>query len=703
MLTLLILFSSFVFQLGSIHGSALDVRASRLQDASPEVNVTLKLVQVFVTDKNGAPVLDLEPSDFELYDSGKKQVIVAFERHGFPPERELPGEEKPKLPAPRMNRKLFFFFDFAFNDPGGIAMARRAALDFLDRYVKEPDEVGIITYSVDRGIRLQESLSTDYPEIRRLIGELGKGGGLGRAGRFLEELRTDRDAKADLGTLSERHRAAKDALLQIGGVSQYQQEVLAFSSSLKELATALRYSPGYKNIILFSAGIPDALMYQMADQIAPEANKMNFNASDGLNSRLRYENMVRELAAANCPVFAVNVEGLSSRFKELDFEEAVPRPRLTANPSPFIDRGRKGDGSLKEIAKSSGGEYFGDQNDHERINRRIQDITGTFYVLGYRIDDRQGGKYRPLNIKLKKGGYSVRYPRGYYESKPYAKLSDLEKELQLVDLAFGRASSDVALRPLPSLALVSPTDQSTNLVLLAKVPAELSDRSSKEDAEALALVLDGSGGLIGQKRTKVPSTHPSASEAVFAQAFPNIPPGRFECRLIIRGMESGLTAYSTITGSVPRRFDPGMKLYPPLVLVPGESGVFLEDVQGGPEEGTRALLTRYFTVDAPKGMPLMGCPGAKMRKLALIVPCTIIQFEPKNVMISAQLTDMGSGEVRSAPISILGRTEDQDTVFYTAGIDVTGLGPSRYTLYLFAWDVQTSEVFSYTSAVICLD
>lgn len=46
-----------------------------------EVTVTLKLVQVYVTDKKGDPVVDLEKEDFLIFDNGKKQVITEFERH----------------------------------------------------------------------------------------------------------------------------------------------------------------------------------------------------------------------------------------------------------------------------------------------------------------------------------------------------------------------------------------------------------------------------------------------------------------------------------------------------------------------------------------------------------------------------------------------------------------------------------------------
>jgi hypothetical protein len=46
-----------------------------------EVPATLKLVQVFVTDKNGNPVVDLIKEDFQIFDKGKIQKITEFERH----------------------------------------------------------------------------------------------------------------------------------------------------------------------------------------------------------------------------------------------------------------------------------------------------------------------------------------------------------------------------------------------------------------------------------------------------------------------------------------------------------------------------------------------------------------------------------------------------------------------------------------------
>jgi hypothetical protein len=76
-----------------------------------EVKVTLKLVQVYVTDNKGNPVKDLAKEDFIVYDNGLRQKITEFERHllEFPAEIKEEVVETP-LPSrePLLSRQFSF-------------------------------------------------------------------------------------------------------------------------------------------------------------------------------------------------------------------------------------------------------------------------------------------------------------------------------------------------------------------------------------------------------------------------------------------------------------------------------------------------------------------------------------------------------------------------------------------------------------------
>ncbi len=80
---LLALFLQFSFH--ELNSDPLQVKGDQ-EELKHEVVVVLKLVQVYVSDKKGSPVTDLEKSDFTLYDSGKLQTVTDFERHIFKPE-----------------------------------------------------------------------------------------------------------------------------------------------------------------------------------------------------------------------------------------------------------------------------------------------------------------------------------------------------------------------------------------------------------------------------------------------------------------------------------------------------------------------------------------------------------------------------------------------------------------------------------------
>ena len=83
-----------------------------------EVSVVRKLVQVYVSDKRGNPITDLQKDDFILYDNKDEKQITEFERHAL----SLPGTAAPapaaepavtaiEPPEPLLSRRFFMLFD----------------------------------------------------------------------------------------------------------------------------------------------------------------------------------------------------------------------------------------------------------------------------------------------------------------------------------------------------------------------------------------------------------------------------------------------------------------------------------------------------------------------------------------------------------------------------------------------------------------
>ena len=162
-----------------------DTQQALTKKPQHEVSVVLKLIQVYVTDKKGRPVDDLALGDFAATDNGQPVVLTEFERHALAvvAAGEGPSGEEGQPPAgtvppdrgtvPAQTRKFFLFFDFAFNNARGLVKAKTAALHFLDTKVSPGDEIGVLTYTMLKGVRVHEYLTRDIAKIREVVESFG--------------------------------------------------------------------------------------------------------------------------------------------------------------------------------------------------------------------------------------------------------------------------------------------------------------------------------------------------------------------------------------------------------------------------------------------------------------------------------------------------------------------------------------------------
>jgi hypothetical protein len=131
-----------------------------------EVTVALKLLQAYVTTKDGKPVTDLTAADFEVTDNGKVVPVTHFESHILGGDSLAPGAA---VGAARLERQFFLFFDFAFTDFRSSRKARDAALAFIDQNVKPSDLIGVLSYSPARGLTIHEYLTRDHLRVRSIV------------------------------------------------------------------------------------------------------------------------------------------------------------------------------------------------------------------------------------------------------------------------------------------------------------------------------------------------------------------------------------------------------------------------------------------------------------------------------------------------------------------------------------------------------
>jgi VWFA-related protein len=671
-----------------------------------QVAVTLKLIQVYVTDKKGNPVQDLAKEDFATYDNGQEKKITEFEKHiltapAATPEPQPPAEKAvtPPAPAPqKLTRKYFLFFDFAFNNPRSIKKAKDAALHFIDTQLQPTDEVGVLSYSALKNLTLHEYLTADRQKVRETVQSLGIGNGVvGRAEDVEEQY-----LRQDFGdTELDPQISHMQAHALISDRQDAKTKVLFFLTSMTDLAKALRYVPGQKNIVFFSSGIPASLL--------DGVEGVDFDFGD---HRLRdqTEQLIKELSAANCTVFAFDTREAPKVASFFSYDEYTfgnqGRNIFNLQRTPFMqmldpaikDERLTGLYSLGKLSHETGGKYFGDINEYQNSLEQMKNLTGTYYVLGYSINEQWDGQYHQIKVEVKRKGCEIRAQAGYFNPKPFKEYSDLEKQLHLFDLAL----NDRPLFQTPMMFSMMPLSyaagEETRLLMLSKIPDKAIEKFSGKKAELISLVFDEQENLMGLHRTETEFTKNRGLD-VFYTSEAALQPGNYTCRLVIRDLDTGDAAVASARAHVAKKTFIGLSLHSPLLLVPESNFAYLETTAAKNKEMME--WKDAYPFDRAEYSPVVGEVPKSAAKILVVIPCSITGLVQPSVKIAAYLIDAVSGEGIPISFSILNKVQKDNLEIHFLEVPLQNVPPGKYLLYFHAEDAVSKAVsYAQTKLII---
>ncbi len=703
---------------GQVKPKTDDQQAVRLpKPLEHEVSVVLKLIQVYVTDGKGKPVLDLTKNDFVVRDNGRPMTVTDFERHALaagapakpapaaiptnpaePPPGAAPASS---APAPSISRKFFLFFDFAFTNQQGARKAKDAAQHFLDKEVKPGDEVGLMTYSLTRGLSIHEFLTTDLAKVRQALAGVAVGEVAGR-GDDIEQQYYRALSESIIGSdLTNRTPGYNSDL---GWKRQESKnQALNFILKLTYLAKGLRYVPGQKNLMLFSSGIPSSMIY----------GNQNVALETGDHVlRTKYEEMLKELSGSNCSFFTFDVREAAMVPSLFDSDDQTFSHDRNTGRSRFTNRGVQnnydtlfkddnatGLYSLRRLAKTTGGKYFSNLNEYEQNLADLQSLTSSYYVIGYPVSQEWNGEFHELKIEVARKGCEVRTQAGYFNPKPFGEYTDLEKQLHLLDLA----TSENPLFQIPAagtlLALAGEGGGgSPNLVLLMRLPAEVQDRWSGGKAEIVTFLFDQRDNLVDLRKTE-DSLSRHKGRAVFHATGLTVAPGSYKAKVVVRDLETGTAAVASASIEVPAIPTPGIRLHPALLLIGAEREAYLEarskDAATAPAAGAEAASFAWsalYPFDAKMQAPLLGPIPVGTESVDVVLPCAISGIANARIALKIALTDSGTGVMIPVKIAHKGQIVKGSTVINIFEVPTKDLRSGNYILSFEAQEPTTRAV-----------
>jgi VWFA-related protein len=685
----------------SVPRSSAQAQQTITKPLEHEVGVALKLIHVYVTDKKGKPVPDLSREDFELFDNGTPVTVTEFERHlsagltqeaGPKPSDEIVPAKA--LPQPALVPQFILFFDFAYNNLPGINKAKQAALHFVNAETERSDEISVFSYSPLKGLTVHEYSTRDRQKVLDTIQALDPAEIVGRAEDVEEEYQRSL-AGSEMAALESRSsgQTATPTVTDSFARSVSKAQVRNFVTKMADLARALRYTPGKKNILLFSTGIPSSILYGAGGSLG--------DFGDPVLRRLS-EDMVKELSAGDCTVFVFDTrEKGTFLFRDDAARYESNRAGVLSRPSAtdvFRDTRTTGVSSLRRMSQATGGTYFANIDEYPKDLELVRDMTGSYYVLGYRINERWDGRFHDIKVKVKRKGCEVRAQAGYFNPKPYGEYTKLEKELHLYDLALNeRAFSRMPIN-VPLVPLVYGGGAGQRLGIVAGIPGEVTAKLSGSRVEYVVIFFDDKGEVSKVVRAE---TDPASyrSQAMIFAAGAELGPGTYSCRLVARDMDTGLSAVGSAVATIGKARTTGLQLSTPLLLTEGATGVHFD---AGPARKRDALpLGDVYAYDKSRLQPATAELPAGSLSIWALVPYWVPGEAEPDLAFSAYVIDARSAARTPLRFSGVERIRGGPQGLLSFEIPVAELAPGTYFLHFHGED-RASRSVGHTSTTLII-
>ena len=530
-------------------------------------------IDATVTDARGNPVSDLTAADFEVLEDGKPQTIASFARVDLPIQRVVSSSssatvtDSPILPDVQANAPIeggiyLVVLDDLHTGFARTTRVREIARQFIERAVG-PNDVAAVVYTGhnDKNQDFTGNRQLLFTAVDKFVGD-----------KLRSKTLVALDAIGDGRSL----RPALPGELQLGedvikDVRAYRaRSVMGSIRNLSEFMAAIRGRR--KAMVLFGEGID----YDIEQALGVEG-------STAAVVRDETRTAIASAQRGNVTIYSVDPRGVFDPADELiqsatQVNRDSPGVTLAGLAIPFNNRGlgrtpppseantltlqaevRLQQDSLKALAQDTGGFATLNTNNFLRPFERIILENSGYYLIGFSsTNDKQDGRLRTLQVRVKRPGLTVRARSGYLALKSTEVASpptgDTGDSPVLEALSSPLPVSSIPMRVFAA-PFKGPKDLATVAFAIELDPSAFNfvskDGRWVESLE-MATVIVPAGGTPrpGDHSKKALELRPALYEAVKSRGArivgqADLPPGRYQLRVAAgtAGGRAGNTLY----------------------------------------------------------------------------------------------------------------------------------------------------------------
>jgi VWFA-related protein len=522
--------------------SASAVQAAPQQPPADQPPVTFRVevnyveVDAFITDAAGKPVTDLTLNDFDVFEDGKPQKVSSFSLVNIPIERaERPlFAGKPIEPDVQTNEHLegriyLLVLDDIHTDFTRSPRVKAAARRFIEQNFGVNDLAAVVYTG-------RADASQDFTNNPRLLIQA------------IEKFNGRKLRSATIQRIEGARSNPETGNLEPGDDIEQMDRAFRARSVMNNVRKLAEFMAGVrgrrKAMLLIGEGV-DYNIFEATGVLGSTASSVLLDTQDAIAAATR----------GNVSIYAIDPRGLSVGDEDLITQSSTVGD---ADGRALQSELRLSQDSLRVLASSTGGFAAVNRNDLNGAFDRIVAENSSYYVFGYySTNERRDGRFRKIEVRVKRPGLRVRNRNGYFEARgrrpnttPSTKISPALAE------AIG---SPLPVNGVPIKVFAAPykgTAPDAAIAFVAEVDVNTFDFVEKdgiasETLEMVSSATDAKGKLFpGERQLVNLNLKPDTLARARARGFRlvnqvSLPPGRYQLRVAAstRGGKTGSVLY----------------------------------------------------------------------------------------------------------------------------------------------------------------
>jgi VWFA-related protein len=360
------------------------------------VEINYVEVDAFVTDAQGNIASDLTANDFELLEDGKPQKVSTFALVNLPIERaERPLFATAPVEADVQTNEggeggiYLIVLDDLHTDPTRAPRVKTAARRFIEQNFGTNDLAAVVYTG-------RADASQDFTNNPRLLLQaIDKFNGRKLRSATIQRIEGAR-TNPDTGNLEPGDDIEQmDRAFRARSVMNNVRKLAEFMAGVRGRRKAM---------LLIGEGI-DYNIFEATGVLGSTASAVLLDTQDAIASATR----------GNVSIYAIDPRGLVVGDEDLITQSSTIGD---ADGRALQSELRLSQDSLRVLATSTGGFAAVNRNDLNGAFDRIVAENSSYYMFGYySMNERRDGRFRKIEVRVKRPGLRVRSRNGYFEAR----------------------------------------------------------------------------------------------------------------------------------------------------------------------------------------------------------------------------------------------------------------------------------------------